>query len=118
MITLILIVLHLFGWHTKNKNQMGHGEKILVIGRHADMLAKVTDLLTTQGYLATGKQENEEAMSLFKKEHFDAVIIGGGVDHESRVLFHTEFPKLNPKIKIINAHPQTILTELRAAFNQ
>ncbi|NUO00081.1 MAG: hypothetical protein HUU01_05645 [Saprospiraceae bacterium] len=113
----VLFILHLTGCHVQNKNLMGQGEKLLVIGRHANILEKITAMLNEQGYLATGKQWNEEAIAAFKKEHFDAVIIGGGVDNESRELFHIEFPKLNPQVKIINAHPQTVLADLRLAFD-
>jgi DNA-binding NtrC family response regulator len=101
---------------SQNKEFMGHGEKILVIGRHPDMLKKITDLLKLHGYNATGKQSNEEALAAFKTDSIQAVIIGGGVDYESRTLFHTLFPKLNPSVKMIDAHPQTVLSDLKQAF--
>ena len=96
---------------------MGQGEKVLVIGRHADMLSKITTMLKQQGYDAIGKQLNQEAILAFKSATIDAVIIGGGVDSESRDLFHTEFPRINPKVKIIDAHPQTVLNDLKEAFS-
>jgi DNA-binding NtrC family response regulator len=114
----MLFILHLLGYSAQNKKFMGHGEKILIIGRHADMLEKVSTMLNRQGYSATGKQWNEEALTAFKAEKFDAVVIGGGVDNESRDFFHTEFPRLNPLVKIIDAHPQTILADLHSAFEK
>ncbi len=96
---------------------MGHGEKVLVIGRHADMLVKITGLLQQHGYTAIGKTTNQDAIVAFKADTIDAVIIGGGVDDESRELFHTEFPKINPNVKVIDAHPQTVLSDLKAAFS-
>ncbi len=95
---------------------MGHGENVLIIGRHADMLVKITDLLKQHGYNAIGTMTNEEAMLIVKSNGIDAVIIGGGVDNNSRELFHKEFPEINAKIKIIDAHPQTVLSDLKAAF--
>jgi DNA-binding NarL/FixJ family response regulator len=95
---------------------MGHGEKVLVIGRHESMLAKVTAMLKQHRYEAVGKQGNEEAIAAFKADTFDAVIIGGGVDDEIRNLFHTEFPKINPQVKIIDGHPQTVLSDLQKTF--
>lgn len=95
---------------------MGNGEKILVIGRHAAMMSRVLDLLNAHGYNAVGRQENNEAITVFKSEVFQAVVIGGGVDDESRRLFHTEFKKVAPKVKVIDAHPQTILDDLEEAF--
>jgi len=95
---------------------MGHGEKVLIIGRHADMLQRITDILIHHGYNAIGKMTNEEAIAAFKSDTIDAVIIGGGVDKESRDLFHLEFPKMHPAVKVIDAHPQTVLSDLKAAF--
>ncbi len=108
--------LAMVGCTKQNKHLMGHGEKVLVIGRHESMLTKVTDMLKQQGYEAVGKQFNEEAIAAFKAGSFDAVIIGGGVDTESRDLFHTEFSKNNPNVKIIDGHPQTVLRDLQQAF--
>ena len=97
---------------------MGHQEKVLVIGRHESMLAKVTALLKEHNYQATGRQSNEEAIAAFESDIFDAVIIGGGVDAESRHVFYTTFPTINPKVKIIDGHPQTILSDLQEAFRK
>lgn len=95
---------------------MGHGEKILIIGRHADMLRNISEMLKQHGYNAIGKLTNEDAILAVKSDSIDAVIIGGGVDNDSRNFFHREFPKTNPNIKIIDAHPQTVLAQLKAAF--
>lgn len=97
---------------------MSDQEKVLVIGRHRDILIRVTEMLTQHCYNVIGKQWNEEAIDAFKKEKIKAVIIGGGVDAESRQLFHIEFTKLNPSIKIIDAHPQTVLRELEVIFGR
>jgi hypothetical protein len=109
----LLIVM---GCTAQNKTIMGHGEKILVIGRHADMMVKVLAMLNQHGYHAIGEQWNEQAVATFKKDTIQAVIIGGGVDAESRTYFHREFPKINPLVKIINGHPQTLLADLQKAF--
>jgi precorrin-6B methylase 2 len=111
-------ILAILGCTKQNKNLMGHGEKVLAIGRHESMLAKVTALLKQHGYEAVGKQWNEEAIAAFKADTFHAVIIGGGVDIESRNLFHKEFPKINPQIKIIDGHPQTVLSDLQKTFSK
>lgn len=89
----------------------------MVIGRHADMLQKVINLLHVNNYDAKGATTNHEAIQLFSNFNFDAVIIGGGVDEESRVVFHTEFLKRKPSIKVIDAHPHTILNDLCKAFD-
>lgn len=89
---------------------------ILVIGRHEHMLHKVMDMLREKGYRAAGALSNQEALSIFSADTFDAVIIGGGVDGESRDYFHAEFPKIHPDVKIIDTHPQNILSDLQKAF--
>lgn len=96
---------------------MAQGQRILIIGRHADLLVRVVDLLNQQGYHAIGKMTNDEAIAIFASQPFDAVIIGGGVDDNSRALFRKEFLRLNPSIKIIIAHPQTVLADLKEAFD-
>lgn len=90
--------------------------KVLVIGRHADMLARITGLLQQNGYDAIGKTTNHEALEAFRAAPAQAIIIGGGVDFESRQWFHSELPKINPAVKIIDAHPQTVLSDLKAMF--
>lgn len=95
---------------------MGHREKVLIIGRHAEMLNKITELLRQNGYNAIGTTANEDAISTFKSDTFDAVVIGGGVDSESRNYFHLEFSTINPEVKIIDAHPQTLLSQLKSTF--
>jgi hypothetical protein len=116
VLSLGVSLLNFIGCQTKNENLMGNGEKILVIGRHASMMERVLDMLKQHGYNAMGKQRNEEAIVAFKDNAFEAVIIGGGIDDESRELFHTEFPKLNPSVKIIDGHPLTLLDDLKKAF--
>lgn len=106
-------ILNLFGCEAQNKQLMGHGEKVLIIGRHPDILARVTDMLKNHHYDAIGAMTNEEALQKFSDEKPLAVIIGGGVDSESRALFHRAF---SASAKVIDAHPQTILEDLKEAF--
>jgi CheY-like chemotaxis protein len=94
----------------------GEPKTILVIGRHADMLEMVKNLLIKNGYNAIGATTDSDALELFRNNPVDAVLIGGGVESASRAWFGDVFSGLNPLIKIINAHPQTVLSELRAIF--
>jgi hypothetical protein len=106
-------ILNLVGCKAQNQQLMGHGEKLLVIGRHAGMMERVTDLLKSHNYQPSGALTNEEALQKFEEEKPKAVIIGGGVDEESRALFHRSF---SPTAKVIDAHPQTVLMDLKAAI--
>lgn len=48
------------------------------------MPASVVALLRQHDYAPIGKLEHEEAMAMFRSGVFNAVIIGGGVDVQSR----------------------------------
>lgn len=95
---------------------MVNEHSILVIGRHKHILEKVTAMLKQHGYTVIGKQWNDEAIEAFKHEKIEAVIIGGGVDIESRKQLYEEFTKLNPFVKIIDGHPHSILEDLQKIF--
>jgi DNA-binding NtrC family response regulator len=95
---------------------MSNGEKILVIGRHQDLLEKITAKLIHHGYQVVGVLENQQALDAFTQIQFNLVVIGGGVDHESRQLFHTEFQRIQPGIPIIVAHPWSILHDIKKAL--
>jgi hypothetical protein len=80
------------------------------------MLQSVLQLLHLNNFKVKGATVNDEALKLFSLHIFNAVVIGGGVDDESRLYFQTTFSSLNPAIKIIDAHPKTILKDLEKAF--
>lgn len=89
---------------------------VLIIGRHPELLNKIMFLLKDNNFNVFGSINNEEAFTILKSTSIDAVVIGGGVDSLSRNLFFTEFPKINPTIKIVNGHPHSILDDLNEAF--
>jgi DNA-binding NtrC family response regulator len=99
-----------------DSTHMGHGAHLLVIGRHADMMAKVSAMLTSHGYQPHGALTNDAAFAIFQDQPIAAVVIGGGVDDESRARFHREFVRLRPGVHVIDAHPQTLLAALKAAL--
>jgi hypothetical protein len=76
--------------------------QILVIGRQEEILNTVVRLVNSHdNWKGYGASENQKAIQLFSKQHFDLVLIGGGVDNESEILLREEFTLLNPTIKII-----------------
>jgi hypothetical protein len=60
MLSFAIGLLAMVGCTKQNKHLMGHGEKVLVIGRHESMLNKVTDMLKQQGYEAVGKHSTKK----------------------------------------------------------
>ncbi len=98
------------------KNVMEEKTTVLVIGRHTAMLARVTAELNALGYDAHGSSTNEAALKFGQEQPLDAVMIGGGVDAESRAIFHASFPKWNPSVKVLDIHPHNYLQLLQSAF--
>lgn len=90
--------------------------KVLIIGRHQSILNNVLSQVKNEGYNAIGATDNDTAIKMFEDFMPDAVIIGGGVDTDSRNLFRTRFKRLKPKVTILEIHPQFILEHLKRIF--
>lgn len=76
--------------------------KILVIGRHPEILQTVLRLINkNESWEGIGTGDDTEAIEFFQKHDFDIVLIGGGVDSESEAYFKAIFTQLKPNIKII-----------------
>lgn len=91
-------------------------KKLLVIGRHEDIMNAVLNKLQAAGYDAFGTLTNKEAERLFAQIKFDAVVIGGGIDPVSRESLSDKFSEQRPEIRILSAHPNTLLEDLRLIF--
>jgi hypothetical protein len=114
IITAIIFILNVLLFNKKVKKEfMGNNEIILVIGRHQFIMDRVIPLLKAHNYNAYSVATDQEAIDFVKNNKVDAVLIGGGVEDESRKLFHTEFISINPNIKIIDASLKTLLEDLK-----
>ena len=87
-------------------------KKILVIGRHQDLMLKILAVIKAEGFQAIGCLTNEEAFEVFNSILPEVVLIGGGVDRDSRQLFHEEFIKASHSTKVIDVYPHTLKEEL------
>lgn len=75
---------------------------ILVIGRQEEIMNTVVRLINNHTHWnATGTTDNQKAIILFDQQHFDLVLIGGGVDKESETQLREIFTLKNPAIKIV-----------------
>ena len=75
---------------------------ILVIGRHAQIMETVLRLIHTQpNWQAVGALTDDEALQKFKEQHFNLVLIGGGVETDSEQKLAAAFQTIQPNIKII-----------------
>lgn len=97
---------------------MGNNKNILVIGRHQFIMDRVIAMLRQHKYNASGVSTDSEAILLLQTEPFDALVIGGGVELSSAELLKSEALKVNETMKIIPAHPETLLNDIEAAFHK
>ena len=95
--------------------------KILVIGRHPDILQTVLRLINkNEAWEGMGTGNDTEAIELFQKHNFDIVLIGGGVESESELHFRSVFTQHNPNIKIVQhfgGGSGLLLGEIQAALD-
>ncbi|MFM7430238.1 MAG: response regulator receiver protein [Flammeovirgaceae bacterium] len=75
--------------------------KILVIGRHPQIMETVLRLINSQPeWKAEGEITDQEAIEKFNST-FNLVLIGGGVEESSEKKLKAAFEKFNPRIKMI-----------------
>ena len=76
--------------------------KILVIGRHLEILDKVVELINKNTpHQASGVLTDDEALNLFKNGKFDIVLLCGGIEPSSDKKLREFFLQEKPGIKII-----------------
>ena len=75
---------------------------ILVLGRHAGMMQNVIAFLNNNGFEnVTGILTNEETIHALQRGSFTHIIIGGGVDAETRKIIKELVAQNNIAIKIV-----------------
>lgn len=75
--------------------------RILVVGRHPDIMRKVTELLASGGYGHLSALEDAEAIALIRSASPDALLLGGGVEPPSRAALRAEFERVHPGAPVI-----------------
>ncbi len=76
--------------------------RILVLGRHEDILATILRLINNmEGLEATGTTDDEEAIELFYRHQYDLVLVGGGISSTSEKRLKKLFSLHTPGIKMI-----------------
>jgi DNA-binding NarL/FixJ family response regulator len=75
---------------------------ILIICRHADILATIVRLLNNNpDWNGIGAGTDEEALAAFAETDFALVLIGSGVEPESEQRLSDAFNRQQPGIKIV-----------------
>lgn len=76
--------------------------QILVIGRNEQILATVERLINNNPkWQATTCLTDEGAISACNKQHFELVLLGGGIDDNSNNYLREQLDAIQPGIKII-----------------
>ncbi len=91
--------------------------RILVVGRHQDVVDRFTNLLESHAYIVTSTMNDNVALDLAGSSDFDALVIGGGVSHADRASLREEVRRYLPDIEVVMSQgPDSVLTLLRQAF--
>ncbi len=95
--------------------------KILVLGRHAQIMETVLRLINGQPkWKAEGALTDAEAKTKFENGNFDLVLIGGGVEEKSERELSIVFKEKNPEVKIIRHYgggSGLLFNEIEEALN-
>lgn len=92
-----------------------NGQRILVVGRQPEIMLKVKALLESAGYVPLGALVDGEAIELMKSADIDALLIGGGVEANSRASLIQAFKVAKPGRPIIEhfGGPHGLLDSVR-----
>ncbi|MFG1668832.1 hypothetical protein [Streptomyces sp. Y7] len=63
---------------------MNNAKNVLVLGRERHLVDASTEIIEADGFNAVGVTRDEEALSLLDTGRFIAVLVGSGVEWESR----------------------------------
>jgi DNA-binding NtrC family response regulator len=88
--------------------------RILVVGRHPAIMVKVQALIESAGYTHLGALTDEEAIALMRSAAPDALLLGGGVEPESRATLSAAFEAARPGCPVIehSGGPRGLLERL------
>ncbi|MFI5688213.1 hypothetical protein [Streptomyces sp. NPDC051636] len=67
---------------------MSNEKNVLVLGRERHLVDASTDIIEANGFNAVGVTRDEEALALLDTGRFIAVLVGSGVEWESRPPVH------------------------------
>ncbi len=77
------------------------GPRILVVGRHADIMERVKGLLESGGYTHIGALTDADALKAMVTGSPDALLIGGGVELDARPALIAAFKLHRPGRPVI-----------------
>src|SRR5882672_7326814 len=79
-----------------------HKTEILVIGRNEQIVETIVRLINyNPEWNATFCLADEDAIAVCNTQHFDLVLLGGGIDEQSEATLRKSIHALQPDLKII-----------------
>jgi DNA-binding response OmpR family regulator len=76
--------------------------KILVIGRHQEILATLLRLINqNSAWSASGTSNDKEAIEWFQTNNYDLVLLSSGIEEESERQLRSSFTAKNPSVIIV-----------------
>lgn len=90
--------------------------RILVVGRHPDIMQKVRALLESGGFTPLSAHTDDEAIGLMRGAEPDALLLGGGVEPRSREALAAAFAEARPGRPVIEhfGGPHGLLEHVRS----
>jgi hypothetical protein len=93
--------------------------KVLLIGRNPSVLEHLLPQVREAGFDAQGATLDVDALRLMRNETFDVVAIGGGVQSDSRAIFHRVAREKNEAAIVLDIYgPETLLPRLNELKNK
>ena len=92
---------------------------ILILGRHAGMMQNVLSFLQTHGFTdLKGVLTNDEVRTELFSNNYNLLIIGGGVDTETRKMISAFINQHTLAVKTIEhfGNPATLIDEINKAM--
>ncbi len=91
---------------------------ILVVGRHAEIMRRVTGLLEPAGYGVVGVLTDDEAVDAMRSRSPDALLIGGGVEPAARQALKVAFGAHRPGRPVVehSGGPSGLLDSVQRAL--
>jgi CobQ-like glutamine amidotransferase family enzyme len=93
---------------------------ILILGRHNNMMQNVITFLLNNGFSnIKGVLTNDEVKTCLLTNQYDIVIIGGGVDNETRLMIKQLINDNHVTTKIVEyfGNPVILIDEINSSLN-
>jgi hypothetical protein len=92
-------------------------QTVLIVGRRDYVLQTFSDIVRKAGFTPLTLSTDEEVFKALRAKTYSVLLLGGGVEPNSRIAFREYVIQNRPQVKIIEhfGGPATLLDELRSA---